>query len=339
MSHVISRFSGSKSSDIILGSKPGVDVSVLRIDSHRIMIVSCDPVSFIPSLGPESSAQMSVYEVASDVATSGIRPEYAVVDLNLPPHLSDNMLTQYWKSFHLACRKLGLSIVGGHTGRFEGCDYSVIGGATFWAFCGRGEYVTSMMAQDGDDLILTKSAGFGATAVLTRAFPRTTKRALGRSLFDKAWTYFSRSNTVTDAVCAASGGIHDRGVTAMHDATEGGVITALMELASASRLGGTVYLDDIPIPEETLQLCKFYRIDPLISLGEGSLVIACKPHKTKAVRRILGSKGIHATVVGQLSSKIRGLQGVTSKGHVTMQYPSLDPYWQAYWRAVRRGWS
>ncbi len=339
MADVIDRFTGAKSSNIIVGPKLGVDVSVLRIDNRRVMIVSCDPVSFIPSMGPDASARMSVYEVASDVATSGIPPKYAMIDLNLPPQISDSLLTRYWKSFHSACLELGLSIVGGHTGRFQGCDYSVIGGATLWVSCGDREYVTSMMARDGDDLILTKSAAFGATSVLTKAFPETVRKAIGPSLFEKARTYFSHSNIVTDAITAASAGIHQRGVTAMHDATEGGITAALLEMAEASGLGGSVFLDDIPISDETRQLCKFFRIDPLVSLGEGCLVVACSPHRTDAVIGRLRSRRIDATVVGRLSSKIRRMYGVTRRGRARLRYPTVDPYWRAYWKAVERGWS
>jgi hydrogenase expression/formation protein HypE len=339
MADVISRFAGASSPNIVIGSQPGVDVSVLRISKGRVMIASCDPVSFIPSIGPEASAKMSVFEVASDVATCGLPPRYAMVDLNLPPHLSDKILTRYWKSFHRTCLELGLSIVGGHTGRFEGCDYSVIGGATLWTLCDNDQYVTSMMAEDGDDLILTKSAAYGATAVLTKAFPQTAKKALGSALFQKASKYFAQSNTVKDAITAARVGIHSRGVTAMHDATEGGVVAAVMELAEASGLGGTVSIDDIPISEETLALCKFFGIDPLVSLGEGCLVVACRPDRTRLIMGNLRSKGIRATVVGQLSSRIRGLKSVTIKGRVALRYPAKDPYWQAYWKAVGKGWS
>ena len=339
MRGTIGRLTGATSAQILVGPKFGIDVSALRIDNGKVMIVSCDPLSLIPSIGAEKSAVMSLYEVASDVATSGISPGYAAVDLNLPPHISDKAITKYWRSFHEACVELGMSIVGGHTGRFEGCDFSVVGSATLWAFCGDEEYVTSGMAEDGDDLILTKSAAYGATSVLTRAFPHTVKKALGTSLFESAWKYFRNANIVKDALTASSVGIHERGVTAMHDATEGGIIAALHEIASASGLGGLIDLRNIPISDETTQLCKFFRIDPLISLGEGSLVIASKPDRTKTITNKLDSKGINATVIGRLSSRTHGVYATTKKGRIAVHYPTSDPYWRAYWRAVRKGWS
>ncbi len=303
------------------------------------MVANSDPVSLIPSLGPEDSAAMSLYEVASDVATSGQSPRYLMLDLNLPPDMSDQVLGRYWKSINKTCVQLGVSILGGHTGRFEGCDYSIIGGATMWTTCRKNEFLTSSMASNGDDLIFTKSAAYGATSVLTRAFPKTVHKHLGESLFEKAWKYFQGSNTVKDSLSAVKAGIHRHGVTAIHDVTEGGSVAGIVEMAEASNLGGVIDLDSIPVSEETLEICKLFHLDSLTSLGEGSLLIASRPNRTKRVIEILRSKGSKATVIGQLSSRSRTLFGVSKKGRKRIRYPERDPYWNAYWRALRKGWS
>ncbi len=339
MRETIFRFRGLESRKIIVGPQPGVDVSVVDIGQGRVMIASCDPISFIPSLGPKESARLSVNEVASDVATSGIRPSFAMFDLNLPPQLSNNLLTAYWKSIHQSCKNLGLSIVGGHSGRFEGCDYSVVGGATMWTTARKNEFLTSGMAQGGDDLIFTKSIAYGATSILTRAFPRTVRKYLGQPLFEKAWKYLQTASTVKDSLSAVKAGIHQNGVTAIHDVTEGGSLAAIIELTGASNLGGVMDVESIPISEETEQICKLFHLDPLTSLGEGSLIIASRPNRTRRVIDILHSIGTKATVIGQLSSETRGTFGVSGQGRFRIRYPDRDPYWNAYWRALRKGWS
>ena len=322
-----------------MGPRPGVDVSVVEIGDGRVMIASCDPISFIPHLGPRDSAFMSVNEVASDVATSGVGPSFAMFDLNLPPHFSDVLLKSYWKSIHKTCKDLGLSIVGGNTGRFEGCDYSIVGSATMWTTCGKSEFLTSSMAGDGDDLIFTKTAAYGATSVLTRAFPHIVRKYLGQSLFEKAWKYLQGANTVKDSVFAVKAGIHQRGVTAIHDVTEGGILAGIVETVEASNLGGVIDLESIPVSKETLEICKLFHLDPLTSLGEGSILIASRPNRTRLVLDILQSRGTKGTVIGQLSSRSRTLFGISRKGRTRIRYPRRDPYWNAYWRALRNGWS
>ena len=303
------------------------------------MVASCDPISLIPSLGPKDSAFMSVNEVASDVATSGIAPSFAMFDLNLPPQFSNSLLRIYWKSIHETCKDLDLSIVGGHTGRFEGCDYSIIGGATFWSVCQNNRYLTSAMASDGDDLILTKTAAYGATAILSRVFPRKVRRFLGPSLFREARGYFPRMNTVKDSLTAVKVGIHGNGVTAIHDVAEGGVMASILEMSTASGLGGTIDVENIPVSEEALRISQLFRIDPLTSLGEGSLVIASRPEKTQGIVEQLKSEGVKVTIIGRLSSRTHGVYAMSRNGRSPIRYPRRDPYWQAYSRAVRKGWS
>ncbi|TMI48954.1 hypothetical protein E6H22_03950 [Candidatus Bathyarchaeota archaeon] len=339
MAKTVFQLKGRESGKVLVGPNRGVDVSVVGIGKGQVMVASCDPISFIPSLGPRDSALMSVHEVASDVATSGIAPRFAMFDLNLPPHVSNSLLSSYWKSVHETCKSLGLSIVGGHTGRFEGCDYSVIGGAAFWTFCQSDRYLTSAMASDGDDLILTKTAAYGATAVLSRVFPRRVRRFLGPSLFREAARYLPRMNTVNDSLTAVKVGIHGYGVTAIHDVTEGGVYAAVLEMANASAVGGIVDVESIPVSEETSQVSKLFRIDPLTSLGEGSLVIASRPDKTKHVMDRLRSNDVQATVIGQFSSRVQGVRGREGNRRARIRYPARDPYWQAYSRGLRKGWN
>jgi len=148
-----------------------------------------------------------------------------------------------------------------------------------------------------------------------------------------------RMNTVNDSLTAVKVGIHRYGVTAIHDVTEGGVYAAVLEMANASAVGGIVDVESIPVSEETLQVSKLFRIDPLTSLGEGSLVIASRPDKTKHVMDRLRSNDVQATVIGQFSSRVQGVRGREGNRRARIRYPARDPYWQAYSRGLRKGWN
>jgi len=282
---------------------------------------------------------LSVHLLASDLTTSGFSPQFGLFDFNLPPTLSDANFAKYWGSFHRECKRLGLSIIGGHTGRYPGIDYTIVGGGVVMATGPEDRYLTSGMARAGDDITLTKGAAIETTAILTRAFPKRARKALGNSLFEKAWNYLYKVSTVTDALTASSVGFRQHGVTAMHDATEGGVIAGLIELTTASKLGLMVDLEQIQVSEETEHLCKLFKIDPLVSLSEGSLIIASRPTKTHQILAKLSSRGIPSCVVGKLTSKFRGCKANTREGTRRLSYPGVDPYWKAYSKSVKRGWS
>jgi len=329
---------GAKRSQVLVGPKLGVDNAVLDLGNGKVLVATTDPVSFIPELGPQASAWLSVNLLASDLTTSGLSPQYGIFEFNLPPNMRPKLFADYWKSFEKECRRLGISIVAGHTGRYAGCDYTVIGGGVL---CGIGRptrYLLSTMTEVGDDLILTKGAAIETTAVLTRAFPRTVRSALGPELFRLAQRYLWMVTTVKDALTAASVGIHDRGVTAMHDATEGGVVAASLELAGASRVGIELYLDEIAMTEETKQICKIFRIDPMTSLSEGSLLISCKSNRTDAVLRALSLVGVKARMVGRMKPRTFGHRAIQHNRSLRLRYPKADPYWKAYWNATRKGW-
>ena len=339
MSKTVYRLKGKRRSEVLNGPQQGLDVSVVRLGKGKVMVSTSDPLSYIPQVGPEASAWLSIHLLASDLTTTGFSPVYGLFDFNLPPAMGNSQFASFWKAFHKECKKLGVSIIGGHTGRYPGIGYSVIGGGVLIATGSEKKYLTSSMAHSGDEVILTKGAAIETTAVLTRTFPRRVKKALGSKLFSMAWNYLGKTSTVRDALTASSIGVRSDGVTAMHDATEGGVIAGLIELASASDLGMIVNLESIPVSEESRALCDHFRIDPLVSLSEGSLIIASRPAKTDRILSKLASAGIPSCLVGKLTPKFRGCKAATERGMRSLSYPDVDPYWKAYSKGIERGWS
>jgi len=78
---------------------------------------------------------------------SGLAPAYMAIDLNLPLAITEDELTELWDGIHQTCADLGIAIVSGHTARYEGCAYPMVGGATVMAVGKRESYVTSNMAR------------------------------------------------------------------------------------------------------------------------------------------------------------------------------------------------
>ncbi len=330
---------GCSRDEVLAGPGFGLDNSVIRLGNGKVMVSTTDPLSFIPSIGPSDSAWLSAHLIASDIATSGLSPQYGIFDFNLPPFMSNSLFAKYWKSFHRTCQELGVSIIGGHTGRYQGCGYSIIGGGVMMATGTRNSYVTPAMGVIGDDLILTKGIAIETTAILTRAFPRRVRLALGSKLFSRAWKSIHQVTVVQDALLASSVGIRDKGVTAMHDATEGGVVAALLELARASRAGLRLDIDAMVPSEEAGLVCKLFQLAPLKSLSEGSLVVSVRPLATKRVLDALSVGGVNARVVGSLVDRKRGDKASGRKGTTRLEYPAKDPYWEAFQKAQAKGWN
>ena len=228
---------GAKRTEVIVGPGHGRDNAVVRLGCNQVLVATADPLSVIPPLGLKDSAYLSVHLLASDLATCGFPPRFMMVNLSLPPQMKNEEFDEYWSSLSFECKKLGVAIIGGHTGRYIGSDYTVIGGGVMMTLAPEQEYLASCMSKPGDALIMTKGTGIATTAILSRAFPKTIEKAYGTSFLEKAQRYLRQFSVVEDALTAASIGLRDKGITAMHDVTEGGLLGALYEFSEASKVG------------------------------------------------------------------------------------------------------
>jgi hydrogenase expression/formation protein HypE len=129
-------------------------------------------------------------------------------------------------------------------------------------------------------------------------------------------------------------GVHDDGVTAMHDATECGVWGGLAEVAQASKVGMVVDKGEITVDERVRKVCALFDIDPFSSISEGTLIVTCRPHKGKEVCRRLDDKGIRATVVGEVVEASKGTRYFEGGRENPLVHPKVDPFWAAFGRAA-----
>src|SRR5438128_858809 len=301
--NVIARHLGANRADIAVGPANGVDVGVVRLPDGRAMISTTDPIYIVPQYGWERAAWFSFHILASDLTTSGVSPQYITLDWNLPMDIEDEQIETMLRVIDRECKKYGASIVTGHTGRYEGCSYPMVGGATFLAIAPKDGWVTANMARPGNHLLVTKSAGLEATAILSNTFPDLVERRLGAEMTKRARALFESMSTVDDALAAASVGVRNGGVWAMHDATEGGVRNAVWEMAQASGIGVDVDLTKVYVDPSVAEVSEVFAMDPLDAISEGTLLIAADPGAANDVIGKLREKRILAVDIGAFTKK------------------------------------
>ena len=120
---------GAAREDVRLGPRHGADFGVLDV-GDRVVVLATDPVFVLRDLGVERAAWFAFHILVSDVALSGIPPSHLAVDVNLPPDAGREPFETVWRVFDREARDLGVSLVTGHTGRYEGCAFPTVGGAT-----------------------------------------------------------------------------------------------------------------------------------------------------------------------------------------------------------------
>ena len=331
---IIFRGLGAISPNTIVPPRHGVDVGIVRLDEHRVMALTTDPIFVVPDYGWERAAWFAVHILVSDAATSGLRPTYITLDLNLPRSLADTDLETLWLTIHRECTRLGITVVAGHTGRYDGCAFPMIGGATVMAIGADDAWITPTMARVGDRVILTKGPAIEATGLFAATFPRRLAARYGAERARQAEDLFYQMSVVQDAQIAVSIGVRDAGVTAMHDATECGVWGGLVEIAQASGVGLRIDRDAIPIPEPVRLVCDEFGIDPFASISEGTLLATVRPGQAAAVVKALADAGILGAQIGEVVPVEQGMIYTTHGQEHALTHPRVDPFWTAFGRAI-----
>jgi hydrogenase maturation factor len=329
---VILRRLGAADPDVLVGPRHGVDVGVVRVADGVAMALTADPVFVVPAYGWERAAWFAVHILASDASTSGLPLRWMAVDLNLPPEVTDDDLTELWDAFHRACEGIGVAVVTGHTARYDGCAWPMVGGAVCMASGPEDRYVTPEMARVGDRVVVTKGAAIEATALFAATFPERLARGVGFDTVARADALFEQMTVVPEATVARRFGLRDEGVTSMHDATEGGVLGGLTEVAAASGVGMRVDLAAIPVRPEVAAVCAHAGMDPYAAISEGTLIATVVPARAEGFLSALAQAGIEAADVGEVTDAAAGRVLVTGEGEVPLEHPGLDPFWGAFGR-------
>jgi hydrogenase maturation factor len=311
---------GADREDVSLGPQHGVDFGVIDTGDTAIALAT-DPVFLMPSLGFERAAWFGFHVLVSDVAVSGLAPTHLAVDFNLPPEITNEAFETVCEIFDREARELGVSIATGHTGRYTGCNYPMVGGGTALAVGNREDLVRPDGARPGDRVVITKGPAIEATGLLCIQFESLMREDCSGEVIENATDRFYDMSPVRDALTASAAGP----VSAMHDATEGGVIGGLYEMGQAGDVGIEIETDSIPVAPGVREACDFFDIDPWISISEGTLLLSVAPDGADRVLDALEGEGIPAADAGEV---IEG-SGLTVDG-TERAHPEQDPFWGTF---------
>jgi hydrogenase maturation factor len=325
---------GAKSKKVLVGPQHGVDVGIVEIGDKAVSFTS-DPVFIVPEYGWERAAWFAIHILASDAVTCGLPPRFLSIDLNLPMEMTGEQLEIMWDTMHKECKKLGISIISGHTARYENCHYPMVGGATVVGVGKKDEYVTPKFARVGDNIIITKGPAIEATGIFATMFSELIKKEFGPHFIQKAEQIFYKMSVVEDALTAVSVGVREDGVSAMHDATECGVWGGLYELAEASNLGIRVDKESIVVEECVEEICQYFKIDPYSSISEGTLIILSRENKSQRVVDVLSNNGIKSSIVGEMTEPEKGIILIEGGKEKKLKHPRVDPFWRAFYETLK----
>ena len=295
----------NSSTGVVVGPQLGEDAAVIELGDNYLVATS-DPITF----ATEDIGWYVVCVNSNDIAAMGAVPKWLLVTLLLPEDATTPaMVRDIMAQITQACAVFDIALCGGHTEVTPAVTQPVVIGQMM-GVTPKDSLFTSADARVGDALILTKGLGIEATAIIAREREEQLREKYDAVFLEQAKHYLMDPgiSVLKDAQIAIdTGGVH-----AMHDVTEGGVSTAVYELATAAELGVVVYSDKLlgsPIlyGDTTRTLCDMFGLNPLGVISSGAMLIASAPEKSDAICQALGKAGIRADIIGEFLTPEQGL--------------------------------
>jgi len=281
---------------VIVGPGLGRDAAIIDTGGERLLVLKTDPIT----LADEHAGWLAVHVNANDIACVGGEPRWMMATLLLPPGADEALPAQIMGQMRDAARALGVTIVGGHTEVTLGIERPIVAAAVV-GDAGRDEIITGEGVRDGDAIVLAGGAAVEGTAILARACARElTDAGVSRDAIDRACTLLT-----TPGISIVEDAKRIRRVTRprlLHDATEGGVATALHEMAGAAAQELRVDPAGIPVLSETRIICDALSLHPLGLLASGALVGIIDSAAVAETQRAFEAAGRALAVIGTVKA-------------------------------------
>jgi hydrogenase maturation factor len=262
----------------------------------RYLVAKTDPITF-------ATSEIGWYAVnvnANDVAVMGATPRWFMATVLLPAgQATAEMAERIFAEISDACAALGVSLAGGHTEITVNLDRPIICG-TMLGEVAKERLITTAGARPGDAVLLVKPTPIEGTALIALERAAVLRaRGYTEEFIVRAQGFLKDPgiSVVAPALLAAE----VAGVHAMHDPTEGGVMTGLLEMARAAGSGIAVDLDAIPVPAESARLCREFGLDPLGTIASGAILAAALPTCAAGLAEALTQAGYPTARIGRIT--------------------------------------
>ncbi|MCW4005238.1 MAG: AIR synthase-related protein [Candidatus Bathyarchaeota archaeon] len=280
---------------VVVAPQVGYDAGVHCL-ADKYVAVATDPCTGVP---PEHFGYLLVNYAASDVSLFGAKPEFCTITLMGPRPTDPTIFEQIMQQTCRAADELDIAIVRGHTGMYDSLS-EVIGVCTVYGTVAPEGLVTPNNAEPGDYILCTKPIGLETAVNFALTCRELAKKVWDAPQVEALKGLVRWQSCVGEALALAQGGV----VRAMHDATEGGLVTALNELADASNVGFEVCWEKIPLCPQAQTLQGYFGLSDtqLLSMSStGTIIAAVNPKAKEKTQNILTQNGLQAQFIGKFT--------------------------------------
>ena len=152
------------------------------------------------------------------------------------------------------------------------------------------------------DIVMTGFAGLRGSVMLAREKYDILRSRYPVSFLEEAKRQETLLRQIPEAAPAGKSDdcstyfFSKEGITGMYLLSEGGVFAGLWNMGKQAGVGLKVYCKDIPIKQETVEICNFFDINPYQMFSEGSCLLLAE-NGCRLKKRLL-EQGIFSEVIG-----------------------------------------
>ncbi|MDD5944980.1 MAG: AIR synthase family protein [Clostridia bacterium] len=281
-----------KRKDVIIRPSTGEDCSAVDT-CGEFCVLSTDPITAAGS----NAGYLVVHINCNDAASAGAEPIGLLLTALMPKGSTESDLKDIIDGAYKAADELGIEILGGHTEITEAVNKPVISGTVIAKSKGR-KFISSGGARAGQHIIMSKWAAIEGTSIIANDYGDKLEGQISAEMLAEAKALASKISVVKEGLIAS-----EYGATAMHDATEGGILGAVWEVAECSGVGVEIYADEIPMLDCTKELSRLAGINPLRLISSGTMIITA--FDGEQLVKKLTAAGVNASVIGRVTEKGR----------------------------------
>lgn len=271
---------------VIQGAGIGCDYGAVKT-TYGGQLVTAMAVCSLNTREPERYA---FRKALNKLETSGIQTCAVMVNVLLPARGGEERIKRITRSLAELCGQYEVEYIGGHTELIEALRAPVI---TVTAY-GEGtppQYgIDRIRPEEG--IVMLGYAGTEAAYMLLndKWEALLTRYSAG---------YLQRLKMLETELSLryAFQSLPSESVTYIHTMSTGGVFAALWEIGEGAGCGIEVDIKEIPVHQETIEVCEFFDINPYMALSGGSaLVVTPEPER---IVSDFSQMGISARMIGQ----------------------------------------
>lgn len=298
-------------SSVLHGPGVGLDAAAIRFGEGYV-VVSSDPITGATA----EIGKLAVHITCNDIAACGIRPSALTMVLIAPPHFGQEDIKAVVDQAGRTAAKLDVNIVGGHTEVSDAVNRCVVM-MTAFGFAKGQEIISASGGKAGDAVLMTKTAGLEGTAILAHEKKSALSGLISQPDLARAAGFIEQISVVEEGLIGGQSGVH-----AMHDATEGGILGACWELATAAGLGCLIEKNAILLDPLTTAICQALGCDPLRLIASGSMLMTTD--RPGQLKEQLDRAGIRSSQIGHLTTEMELLVEEADGRRVRLEQPGPD---------------